>query len=166
MRLILCCMVLLGGRPWGTSCGKTWENAFRRGEEQRMGRILSFSYFLDKWCPIFEVIKLTKLRVRQRSFVSYGLKRGEGDFVEVFCECVCVCTGTMHNSSIKEPRASQRDVACIHGHNITPNLILVVLTNWQSKETMRSDLQAFTLIKPLSSVWAWMWWNRGLEFLH
>ena len=64
------------------------------------------------------------------SWLFYGvrLKRDEDDFLEIFCESVCVCTTIMHNSSIKEPRAYQKDMACIHGYNVTPILILVVLT--------------------------------------
>jgi len=63
------------------------------------------------------------------SFVGCGLKRGEGDFLEVFCEGVCVCMSIMNNSSIREQRSSQDDMTSIHRDIVTLNLILVVLSN-------------------------------------
>jgi len=71
--------------------------------------------------------------VHSRSILGFSwrgrFERSEGDFLMIFGEGVSVQTAIMHNSSIKEPRTSQKDVTSIHGHNITPSLVLVVLPN-------------------------------------
>ena len=68
-------------------------------------------------------------------WVFFGFGRGgrfeggEGDLFVVLGEGICVHSAIMHDLSIKQPRAPQQDMACIHRYNVTPNVILVILTN-------------------------------------
>jgi len=57
-----------------------------------------------------------------------GFERGQGDLL-VFVEGVGIHSAIMENSPIKEPRPPQEDMAHIHGHHITPNLILIAFSN-------------------------------------
>jgi len=57
------------------------------------------------------------------------LERGEGDFLVIFGESVCIQTTFMYHMSIKQPWTSQEDMTSINWHNITPNFIFVTLYN-------------------------------------
>ena len=52
----------------------------------------------------------------------------------------------MHNLTIKEPRAPQEYMTSVHGDYVTPNVVLVSLTNTQRQETSLRYLQTLTLI--------------------
>jgi len=100
--------------------------------------------------------------IHARSVLRLSLKgrldRGKGDFLVVFGEGIGVQTTIMHHTSIKQPWTSQEDMTSVYWHNnITPNFILVTLANRKTKQTLRRDLQAFTLIESLDGVRAWVW---------
>ena len=60
-------------------------------------------------------------------------EKGEGDFLVAFGEGISVQMTIMHHTSIKQPWMSQEDMTSIHGHNITPYPILIILANRKAK---------------------------------
>jgi len=54
----------------------------------------------------------------------------------------------------------------IHGKDVTPQLILITFTNWQSHQPTRRDLESFTLVEPLNGAGLWLRLGLELEFLN
>jgi len=57
-------------------------------------------------------------------------------------------------------------MACIHGYNITPKFIMVILAYAQRNKASRINLEAFTLVQPLNGVGVRMSRGFELELLH